>query len=287
MDMILKQRVVGSIVIIAVLSIVLPAIVISKDKAFATKLISNIPPKPIFKIDLPDENESQADLSPKIHLTKADTAVASNDSKREIPTSKSPTKAVPNKNTLKQTQTTSQGRPEKSTTDKVTITAIGVQKKPNITIHIPLGDSEKVTKDAHLKKNVTHKEKLTSSPGTRQPAVLVSAPKGKLAMPTLTTTQMDKVGSSRKTQHKELQIANVALWVVQVGSFAKESNANKLHAKLSKQGYRSYIELVKQNNATIFRVRIGPQKNQTNAKKLQKKIRLQEKLDAIVMRYPK
>lgn len=55
-------------------------------------------------------------------------------------------------------------------------------------------------------------------------------------------------------------------WVIQLASFSKQENAQALHEKASKLGFKSRVEPFTQKNKTNYRVRIGPEhdKKQVN-----------------------
>jgi DedD protein len=54
-------------------------------------------------------------------------------------------------------------------------------------------------------------------------------------------------------------------WAVQVGTFSKEANAERLSKQLRDQGQSSFVMPVKSGGATLYRVRIGPMKDRANA----------------------
>jgi len=75
-------------------------------------------------------------------------------------------------------------------------------------------------------------------------------------------------------------------WVVQVGSFAIEENANKLNDKLRTAGYRSFVQPVKNRNSLSYRVRVGPEILRSEALKQKSKLQEKMKLEGIVLDYP-
>ncbi len=80
---------------------------------------------------------------------------------------------------------------------------------------------------------------------------------------------------------------DVVAWVVQVGSFSKQRNAQLLRDKLRKQGYASFMERVDGKQRTTYRVRVGPELTRALAVKLQKRLAKKQKLkDTVVKRYP-
>jgi len=75
-------------------------------------------------------------------------------------------------------------------------------------------------------------------------------------------------------------------WVVQVGSFTSEENANKLNDKLRTAGYRSFVQPVKNSNRLSYRVRVGPEILRSEALKQRSKLQEKMELEGIVLNYP-
>ena len=75
-------------------------------------------------------------------------------------------------------------------------------------------------------------------------------------------------------------------WVVQLGSFNSEENANALNAKLRKAGYPTFVEPLKRNSDIAYRVRVGPELLRSDAQSLQEKLKKNMQIEGIVIRYP-
>ena len=75
---------------------------------------------------------------------------------------------------------------------------------------------------------------------------------------------------------KPVQSAGSAtgMWAVQLGSFAKQENAEKLAADLRKQGFAAFLSQVSTGSGQLHRVRIGPQKDREAAEAMA--VRLQK-----------
>jgi len=82
-------------------------------------------------------------------------------------------------------------------------------------------------------------------------------------------------------------VEGISAWVVQVGSFSTEKNANTLANKLMKEGYTAFVEPSSNSKGDVFRVRIGPEISKTKADALAVKI-LKDKIltKALVVQYP-
>jgi hypothetical protein len=55
------------------------------------------------------------------------------------------------------------------------------------------------------------------------------------------------------------------MWAVQLGVFPNKQNAEKLAAEFRKQGYLAFLSQFRTSAATLYRVRIGPQKDRASA----------------------
>ena len=89
-------------------------------------------------------------------------------------------------------------------------------------------------------------------------------------------------------KEEKLSDLNVGLsaWVVQLGSFSSEANAQALNKKLRDAGYPAFVEPMKEKNAIAYRVRVGPELKRSDAQLIRDKIKKLMKLDGIVINYP-
>ena len=78
----------------------------------------------------------------------------------------------------------------------------------------------------------------------------------------------------------------VSAWIVQLGSFTDEVNAQSLNNKLREAGYPAFVEPLKRNGKISYRVRVGPEIKRSEADKLLKNLKEKMKLDGIVVSYP-
>ncbi|MFT4562285.1 MAG: DedD protein [Gammaproteobacteria bacterium] len=78
----------------------------------------------------------------------------------------------------------------------------------------------------------------------------------------------------------------VTAWVVQLGSFEREDNAKALAVRLKKKKYTAFIEQFQDNSKLAYRVRVGPELNQSAAEQIRGELAKQLDLQGIVMRYP-
>ncbi len=94
---------------------------------------------------------------------------------------------------------------------------------------------------------------------------------------------------SRDMGAKEEEIIDrvgLSAWVVQLGSFSNEANAQELNKKLRDAGYPAFVEPLKQKTTVVYRVRVGPELKRSDAQALRDRIKSTMKLDGIVIDYP-
>lgn len=75
-------------------------------------------------------------------------------------------------------------------------------------------------------------------------------------------------------------------WVVQVASLSKKDNAMALRERLRQLGYTAFVEEAKTDKGLLFRVRVGPELERASAEQLRDKLETQIKLKGMVTQYP-
>ena len=92
----------------------------------------------------------------------------------------------------------------------------------------------------------------------------------------------------RAVADKEIITERVGLraWVVQLGSFSSEDNAEALNKKLRDAGFPAFVEPLKQKNTITYRVRVGPELKRSDAQSIRDQLKKSLKLDGIVVSYP-
>jgi len=113
---------------------------------------------------------------------------------------------------------------------------------------------------------------------------LVSASK---IEPTKTTDSMPKAKTVTAAP-KPAPKARVGLsaWVVQVASFEKRENANKLMNRLQAKKLSAFVEQASVDRKTVFRVRVGPEVDHKKAEAIRGRIEREFKLKGKIERYP-
>jgi DedD protein len=78
----------------------------------------------------------------------------------------------------------------------------------------------------------------------------------------------------------------VSGWVIQIGSFGDEKNANALSDRLRGKGYTSFVEASRDQGKTVYRVRVGPELTRELAVALQQKLVGDGQPAGLIMTYP-
>jgi DedD protein len=105
-----------------------------------------------------------------------------------------------------------------------------------------------------------------------------------IPQPTPTTGQTS-AAAVRKSDEPATNVG-LSAFVVQLGSFSSEKNAQELNQKLKKAGFRSFVEPLKQNNTTSYRVRVGPELKRSDAQAIRDKLKETMQLEGIIVPYP-
>ena len=75
-------------------------------------------------------------------------------------------------------------------------------------------------------------------------------------------------------------------WVIQVGVFNQEQNAQALAKRLRDKGYTTFVERFAGKAGPNFRVRIGPLRDRAQADQMLARVKHDENLPAMVKSYP-
>ena len=75
-------------------------------------------------------------------------------------------------------------------------------------------------------------------------------------------------------------------WAVQVGALASAADANALRDKLRGGGFTAYVESLRGDRGTLYRVRVGPETQRANAERLRAALNARFKLDGQIVTHP-
>lgn len=98
--------------------------------------------------------------------------------------------------------------------------------------------------------------------------------------------EIDQQEKSAQDSIAKIEDVGLTAWVVQLGSFSNEKNANTLNDELRKAGFPSFVEPRKQGTKVIYRVRVGPELLRSDAQVLKDQLENRMKMDGIILAYP-
>ncbi|EDZ68398.1 sporulation and cell division repeat protein [Nitrosococcus oceani AFC27] len=84
---------------------------------------------------------------------------------------------------------------------------------------------------------------------------------------------------SAKEEQSSASSSKETKWFIQIGSFGHRENALRIHRDVTSFGYKAFIETAKKGGETIYKVRVGPEKDGIRAKEIKQELerRLQTK----------
>ena len=82
---------------------------------------------------------------------------------------------------------------------------------------------------------------------------------------------------------KSVKNTNLKSWIIQVGSFSQEQNANEFRGKLLKSKFSAYVDSVATNQGTLYRLRVGPELDEKIALKTQQQLEAQYKVKTLLV----
>lgn len=250
----LKQRLIGAVVLIALGVIFIPMFLTGDGKFLSGDVDSNVPPKPMYELE-----------APKVLPLDKRSGQASEPVAEAAPKAAQNTAEAPD---VKAAQSNESGNINKS----------GGESQPATTAKTATPSSEPVTEKSPVKEAAVE---------TKQAIKQNAVPETKTAK----VTSPEKTEPTPKPVEKpatETPVKKpiVTGWVVQLGSFSVEKNALKLRDSLRKNGHASFVEEYKKNGKSSYRVRVGPEQTRELANELKKQLKTETKLDGFVIEFP-
>ncbi len=134
------------------------------------------------------------------------------------------------------------------------------------------------------------KSNIPPQPGSDFPTRTVPRKEVKPLLPAASAIESTKAARS-KPEAKPAKTApkartGLSAWVVQVASFEKRANANKLVKRLQAKKLSAFLEQASVDGKTVFRVRVGPEVDHKKAEAIRARIERRFKLKGKIERYP-
>ncbi|MCI0400115.1 MAG: SPOR domain-containing protein [Gammaproteobacteria bacterium] len=168
---------------------------------------------------------------------------------------------------------------DETPTPVTTITSTNIPPKPTDVFTSRIIPIDELTQDVTREHPAARPMPDGSSDGNRATEPIVTAKKD--AAPSV----LENATVPEDTPAVGERVGLVA-WVVQLGSFSSEANAQALNEKLRKSGYASFVDAVNTDGKKVFRVRVGPELVRSDAEALRENLGKTVKLEGIVVRYP-
>ena len=251
MELMLKQRLVGAAVIIALAVVLIPMILDGAGK----HLVPDIPHEPNYlKTHLAEETKTPG-LAPAIAKS----------GKKPVAVVPMTTVTVPAKKSHPVTRHAS-GFVATPRMVSASSSSKGANKRGKIA-HPPA----RKYPPRQFNGSRAHTSAAKKVQHSRKAVKVARAGTGQLAVP--------RVVNSQPARRKSVYAA-IKVWSVQIASFKSPNNARLLKRKLDRAGFKAYIRLSRAHRGrpAIYRVRIGPEKTHSSARatltRLRQKVRL-------------
>lgn len=262
----MKQRLIGAAVLIALGVIFIPMLLTGDGKFLSGDMESNVPPKPMYELEAPkvlplDKLAGQ----PSDPVMETAPAATSAENSKTAPASATTAmdSAKPAVKSESQQKTQQQSAVVKSEP---------VADKP---------EPETVSKETETPKS---DETVSGTQVASKQGVAKVEPKVAPEKATPTTVTADPLKAQAKAEASK-PAPIVTGWAVQLGSFSVQKNALNLRDRLRKKGHASFVEEYKRNGKTSYRVRVGPELTRELANELKTKLKAETKLDGFVVEF--
>ncbi len=122
---------------------------------------------------------------------------------------------------------------------------------------------------------------LPQAPENNMQEVLDSIPKTRNEV--LSQPIPAQVDLQSKAIQKSIQETDIKGWIIQVGSFSQEKNANEFRDKLRKNKFTAYVDsITTHKHGTLYRLRVGPELDEKRALKTQKLLESRYKIKTLL-----
>ncbi len=302
MDLRLKKRIVGGLILLAAALIIIPLFFSHSVPSSELQLSADIPPRPAkpdnLALPIPPK---EATVPGSASSSKAIATNYANNPSSSIVFEQLPPSSPYNNNNARPTPTISAPAPTSSAAPVSVVAPLAANNK-----NIPQKTTVPVNTGA-----------VTSAPTTVKPAEAAPSPLDIAELEQNTTglstsTSTSKVVSaspsasttsqSSATAHKKpvktpsLQTNKTAVdktknvapnpesWAVQLGSFSDKLNAENLTKKLQAEGFSAYTHTSKTSHGDLIRVLVGPELRRTDAENLLTKLQKQLNLQGMIVK---
>jgi len=175
---------------------------------------------------------------------------------------------------------------------EIVITETNIPPKPENMPLPPSVDERIIPADSNFSSRIIPVQEEPAVEEVKEPVVqkteeaVPPAEKKETTSPKPAQTAGQKSAAAAGKNDEPATNVGVSAWVVQLGSFSSEKNAQELNQKLKQAGFRSFVEPLKQNNTTSYRVRVGPELRRSDAQIIKEKLKSTMQIEGIIVQYP-
>jgi DedD protein len=176
---------------------------------------------------------------------------------------------------------------ERSSDDESLTVRMEIPAKPDVDFQNRLDDPPAIEEVEWPESVEQATAEIRAEKSANQPPATAETPEA-VRLPEPVTTPPDQKPTSKDLPQsvKSPKIAATPQqWIVQLGSFSKETNALVMQDKLKAGGYKAFVKAADTPAGRVYRVRIGPMAERTAAQDMVSKLGGQG-YRAIVMAYP-
>jgi DedD protein len=309
MDLSLKQRLLGAIVLIALAVIFIPMLLSGPAPKQTSETVNlAIPPAPdrefqnrVLPVDATQQQPTAAGATSDITRSETLATVETPPRPAEIAQPTEPVAAPPAPTAAKpETQPTPAATPPAPKVEPPTAADKAPGRAANGRFFVQLGvyASQKNADDlvASLKQGgypaFAEASEYQGKPGQRvrvgpfedRAAAEAARLKIKQVKPGVPSNTVQLAEDAKADAPPTALPANRAgAWAVQLGAFKTVDEANKVRDRAKGAGFVAYVDKVNADGGTLWRVRAGPETERANADKLKGRIRDKLKIDGIVV----
>jgi DedD protein len=161
-----------------------------------------------------------------------------------------------------------------------------IDYQTEVELPVPAASSESVEPGETPAAGAAPDQEVSALPAEPAP---VAAPAPVKPVETPATPPTPKPAVSKKppppenAAPKTVSAAGQGAWILQVGSFTQQANAQSLRDRLTKAGYHVTVQTAKGADGSVHRVLVGPVSDRPAAEKLRDKLAREQKLPAMVL----
>lgn len=166
------------------------------------------------------------------------------------------------------------------------ISGSNIPEKPETNFNsriIPVIESDDKSSLTPIESENIESENIGSGESKQNDGLII---KQKVVAEKVISAKENKAEKKLSTEVEENTTVGLSAWIVQLGSFIEEDNAQSLNKKLRTAGYPSFVEPLKRDGKISYRVRVGPEIKRSEADMLLKKLKEKMQLNGIVVSYP-